>query len=135
MYSNGPSGGSSGSGFADNVPNCRLTRIVVRAGAIIDCIQMCYENGTQPARGTSGGTLCNFDLGPGEHVVRIFGKYGSVIDSITICTNTGRRQQFGGNGGDVAFNYSVPRGSEIAGIFGRTSSRGVVAIGVKIRRC
>ena len=131
----GPSGGTGGAGFGDEVPasGVSVAGILVWHGDYIDAIQLQYSDGTATAKhGGSGGSLTEFPLGPGEFIAMLSGMYGDYVDSLTIFTNIRTFPPLGGTGGNKSYIYSAPENWEVAGFIGASGSY-VDAIGIVAR--
>ena len=139
-HNNGPSGGTGGTPFVDDVVDdyVRLKEIRIRSGNLIDAIQTVYEkaNGDtdeKPKRGGIGGNLNVFTLDDDKFVTGIRGRFGIAVDSLIIVTNKQTSAQFGGVGGGSDYAYNAPDGTEIAGFLGRFGNV-IDAIGVVLRK-
>lgn len=115
----GPFGGarnvSGGSHAKDAATNDQdITRILLRSGSRIDCLQIWLDGVAQPIRGAVGGdNICDVTLSQGEYVIAAFG-YGGNIDAgsmnqIYFRTNLGR--QFGGGApASTTYQALAPQG-------------------------
>lgn len=137
----GPSGGTGGVSFTDQLPSNQyfeLREIAIRAGDRIDGITVAWElaDGSLDNadwKGGYGGDLYNIYLYPGEYLVGVSGTYSSQIDSLQFTTNYGYYGlRYGGYGGVQDFNYRAPEGYEIVGFTGREGDQ-IDALGVIMR--
>lgn len=79
----------------------RRRGILIRAGTLIDSIQLVHQNGQSSGYyGGNGGSQHSYTLSPGESVVAIHGRSGTHVDNIAFVTNLGR-VLFGPFGGSV----------------------------------
>ena len=115
-----PVGGNGGSWFNDcNADRDPITEIQVRAGRLVDSIQITYGGETAPRHGGSGGKLEFCELSANETISLVRGRYGRVLDQIEFVTSEGRVcGPYGGNGGRD-FSKSIP-GYHLSCIFGRS---------------
>ncbi|WP_233576911.1 jacalin-like lectin [Citreicoccus inhibens] len=115
----GPLGGArnvSGGGHEkDAATNDQdVTRILLRSGSRVDCLQIWLDGVQQPMRGTaSGSDVCDVTLSVGEYVIAAFGCGGNIdsgsINQIYLRTNLGR--QFGGGApASTQFQSLSPQG-------------------------
>ena len=115
-----PIGGNGGSWFNDcSADRDEIVQINVRAGRLIDNIQVTYGDEMADSHGSNGGTLNKCILNPNEKITAVRGRYGRVIDQIEFVTNEGKVcGPYGGSGGR-AFSKSIP-GYHLSCIFGRS---------------
>jgi len=115
-----PVGGNGGSWFNDcNADRDPITEIQVRAGRLVDSIQITYGGERAPRHGGSGGKLEFCELSANETISLVRGRYGRVLDQIEFMTSKGRVcGPYGGNGGRD-FSKSIP-GYHLSCIFGRS---------------
>lgn len=121
----GPSGGSGGDWFGDEVPadGVGVTQILVWHGDYIDAIQLRYSDGTTtPKHGGSGGNVTTFALGPEEFIFVLSGEYGDYVNSLSVSTNVQTFPRVGGNGGNKPYIYDVPQNTEVIGFIGASGS-------------
>jgi len=122
IITDGPYGdGLGGSQFNDYLTwffNGDITNIQIREGTWVNSIRMRYGNEWTDVHGSEGGTIQEFALSEGEHIVEIQGKAGALIDQITFVTDLG--QTIGPIGGDsgASFATSYP-GCYLAHLSGR----------------
>lgn len=143
----GPSGGTGGGAFLDEVPGgTTVGALVIRSGDLINSVQFLHvdDDGVvveSKAHGGLGGTARTVPLGENTAIVGISGRYGIFVDFLEIRTairdQSGAFQKsetlkFGGKGGAANFFYQAPPGYEIVGFLGR-SGKGVDAIGAVFR--
>ncbi len=144
----GPSGGTSGDHFDDEIPAAGVAVTNIRVnhgdndhvagrGKYLNSIRLTYSDHSQTApHGHDGGnrsTTKKIDLAGQEYIVEVSGKYGSYIDRLFIRTSSGQTfGPFGGTGGHTEFTYHVPDGMAIIGFFG-SSGDCVDALGILYR--
>jgi hypothetical protein len=123
----GPFGGGGGGAFQDPgpVPDLsRITRIVVRSGALIDAIATTYllPDGTSQtfSHGGTGGTEHDIHFNPGERIIAVVGRSGDLLDNIAFLTEDpqGRRRTHGPYGGGGGAPFIVNQ--KVDGFFGRS---------------
>jgi len=129
-------GGGGGSPFTDAEPQAgaRISEIRVRAGDMIDSVQIVYalpdgRTYEGPVRGGRGGRLSVFILDPDEYVTGISGRSGDRVDSLRIHTNKRTSPLYGGGRGNREYRFDAPPGSQVVGFTGR-SARMIDAIGL-----
>jgi hypothetical protein len=130
-------GGRGGTAFsARDIPEgAKVSAIRVRAGEIIDSVQMIYtlRSGRTfegAVHGGNGGRANVFQLDSDEYLTGISGRYGDHIDSLAFHTNKRTSPAFGGRGGNRDFRISVPSGNQAIGFVGR-SAEYLDAVGLK----
>lgn len=137
----GPSGGSGGAVFTDDLidtsEKIKSVRVRVTPGiATIGSVQLIVENGTSTRalneHGGAIGTVEEFFLDDDEFITEIKGRYGLVVDSIEFETSKQLSHRFGGNGGNADYVYQAPDGFEIVGFHGKAGVA-VDALGVIMR--
>jgi hypothetical protein len=136
----GPSGGSGGAVFTDDLnvsEKVKSVRVRVTPGlATISAVQLIVENGTSTRalneHGGSVGTVEEFFLDDDEFITEIRGRYGLVVDSVEFETSKQLSHRFGGNGGNADYIYQAPDGFEIVGFHGK-SGLAIDALGVIMR--
>jgi jacalin-like lectin domain-containing protein/delta endotoxin-like protein len=122
--------------FADNPPlRSRITKIRLRHGAFIDCLEVFYDGQSAGAHGNpSTGTLSELDLAADEHVVEVSGRSSSLIDHIRFKTNKGRTIEGGSSPHGNAFSTSgrrAWRGTSLSAVSGWTDGNRLC--GLKLR--
>ena len=134
-------GGRGGGSFNEFFDACHanVRKIYIRAGRLIDSIQVTYENrhGKQHLShkyGGNGGGRYDIVLRNKEIIIGVFGKTGRLVDQLGFISNQGRIfGPFGGRGGR---SFRV-QGCLLRGIFG-ASGRLLDRIGFycsKVKRC
>ena len=93
----------------------RIASIHVRAGDVIDGIEIRYSDGTHVASGGNGGRwLRPLRLQPGEFITRVGGNKGLYLDSIEFRTSHGAVIRFPGRlSGGVPFVHDIATGHEL----------------------
>jgi hypothetical protein len=133
----GPSGGTGGVGFTDEVSDTYETSVLyIWTGSVVEgyTIQRDEEgHGMGYSHGRYTGTKHTFTLQQGEYITGISGRYGTFVDSIIIQTNRRTSPRYGGPGGSAEYIYEAPDGWEIAGFCGRAGTY-LDAIGVVLRK-
>jgi len=106
-----------------------VTRVEVRAGALVDQIVFKFADGTEECYGNAGGDeQPAFELQAGELVTKVCGRQGDSLDGIQFHTSTGRASQFYGNpNGGAAFELVAPSGNHVVGIVRASGDCGRVA--------
>jgi hypothetical protein len=144
VFECGPSGGTGGDPFHDEIPAAGVTVANIRvfsgrnarvgSGKYLNSIQLFYSDHSQTVRhGHAKGTRRDIALAGLEHIVEVSGFYGLFIDQLSIRTSSGRNLgPFGGNGGTRQFRYHVPDGMAIIGFSG-SSGDCVDALGIFYR--
>lgn len=98
-----------------------MLSVRVWAGAAVDGLEFCYEDGTTQLFGKSGGSAAEFalDTRRGETILGFAVRAGAWIDGIEILTSTGRRSGMYGNAnGGSLHTLMAPRGYQLAGLAG-----------------
>jgi len=139
----GPVGGNAGGNFADRCDE--VAEVHVREGYYIDAIQLVCRgpNGTavaRPARGGAGGTEQTFHLQPGERIIAVSGSALGpnlpFVFSVQFRTNLRSSPVYGNHGptrGQRRFQYDIPTGTRLGGLFGQASQY-LSSLGVVISR-
>jgi Jacalin-like lectin domain len=111
VFECGPSGGTGGDPFHDEIPAAGVTVANIRvfsgrnasvgSSKYLNSIQLFYSDHSQTVRhGHAKGTRRDIALVGQEHIVELSGFYGLFIDQLTIRTSNNRNLgPFGGNGG------------------------------------
>ena len=124
----GPYGGGGGGAFVELPDHCNaiVSKIFIRAAALIDGIQFTYQysNGHQYTSGYHGGTggsahRITINVSHGERVIGVFGRSAALVDSLGFITNRGRI--FGPYGGCGGGPFKV-NSCNINGIHGRSAT-------------
>jgi hypothetical protein len=136
----GPSGGTGGEEFADDVlpEDCQVVEVRIYAQQQVHAVQIIHEtcDGRRhvfPLHGRALGESHLVRLAADEFIIGISGQFSTQVDSIRIHTNKQVSPLLGGDGGGGAYTYEAPSGSEIGGFYGRAGD-GLNAIGVILRR-
>lgn len=124
-------GGPGGKSFEDRVEaGWRIAAIVVRAGDMVDAIQLHSISGRQrqehPVRGGPRGKVHIVRLQPDEHVTGLSGRFGRYVRVVTVHTNKGKHGPYGtkrSDGQDRPFDLRVPEGHRVVGFRGRCGDR------------
>jgi hypothetical protein len=123
----GPWGGDrdKAQDFADKPPpRSRITKIRLRHGAFIDCLEVFYDGQSAGAHGnTSSGELSELDLAADEYIVEVSGRSSSLIDHIRFKTNKGRTIEGGSSPHGNAFSTTgrqAWRGTSLSAVSGWT---------------
>jgi hypothetical protein len=124
----GPWGGLGGDAFADKPPGdaSRITKIRVRHGSVVDCLELFYDGQSGGVHGNpQGGAVSELDLAPDESVVKVAGSAGLFIDALTFTTNKGRTVGGGGGGGQSFSSAGHPGWKDLSlfSLGGRSDSR------------
>jgi len=96
----------------------RLVSIRVKTGNHVDCLELCYSDGSSRMHGGVGGRWREpLWLQPGEYLTRISGA-GEPLGSVRFDTSQGRSVRYAGQlasglGGDAPFELTAPRGHEV----------------------
>jgi hypothetical protein len=142
IYILGPSGGTGGVGFTDEITDrIPVKEVNIWTGSVVNGINIVHSDraGRYFAThryGSAQGTKHTFTLQADEYIIGISGRYGTFVDSIIIHTNRRMSRSFGGPGGSAEYIYEAPAGYEVAGFCGREGEgEGAVidAIGVVLR--
>jgi hypothetical protein len=135
----GPSGGTGGEEFADDIlpQDCEVVEVHIYAQQQVHAVQIIHETceGRRhpfPVHGSPTGMPHVLRLAADEFIVGIKGQFGTQVDSICITTNKQVSPVFGREGGNVAYLYETSPGSEIVGFYGRAGAA-LDAIGVVVR--
>ncbi|WP_253817269.1 jacalin-like lectin [Myxococcus xanthus] len=126
----GPYGGaeniSHGGRAKDAAANGQnISRILLRTGSQVDCLQIWIDGAAQPLRGAAGGhDVCDITFAEGEYVIAAFGHGGALetgsFNQLYLRTNLGR--QFGGGApASTRFQSLAPQGVD-ARLSGFTSA-------------
>ena len=133
-------GGPAGSPFRDKAFG-RMSKIVVRSGAWVDAVRCEYDDEGAIDKGTNhggdGGHETVIDLKPGETLVRFSGTLREsgdevVIGSLSFKTTERTIGPIGEDTTGKKFALDAPKGREICGFQGRSSST-LDAIGMVCR--
>ena len=113
VYTNGPSGGYGGKSFsiwpAFPHDKMKIDEIRIRAGSLIDSIQVVYKYtdtgaiSVEGPFGGSGGRQYIFKLDDDEYIQSMSGYCDNLIHSIKFVTNKKESPNYGGNGGTRFF--------------------------------
>ncbi|WP_346840163.1 hypothetical protein [Microbulbifer sp. SAOS-129_SWC] len=99
--------------FSDD-PSAPVTGLVVRAGDLIDSIQMIYGGEPGAVHGSpASGEPHRWDLQENEAIVGVFGGAGGAMNQLVFRTNLGREIGTGGSGGNY-FIALAPQGVNAA---------------------
>lgn len=135
----GPSGGTGGAEFADDVlpEEWQVVEVHVHAQKQVYAVQIVHQSGDGsrhpfPVRGRPSEQPYILRLAADEFIVGISGHYSTQVDSIRIHTNKQISPLLGGDSGGGVYTYETPSGSEIVGFFGRAGD-GLHAIGIILR--
>ena len=93
--------------------DCRLVRIRVRTGDLVDRISLEFDDGAVQTFGGTGGIEREpFDIAPGDALVGIQCRLGDSLDAVQFRTRRGHLSRFYGNihGGISGPNLYRPRG-------------------------
>jgi GTP-binding protein EngB required for normal cell division len=93
----------------------RITEIIIRAGQLVDSIQLKMFSGNIMKAGGNGGRQKKIVLKNNEHVTQIETRGGDYLDQITIHTTRKVYGPFGGKGGKQLEPQVVPVGSIFSG--------------------
>jgi hypothetical protein len=136
----GPSGGTGGAEFVDDVlpEDFQVAEVRVHAQERVHAVHIVHEtcdggSHSFPLHGSAAGKLHVVRLDADEFIVAISGRFSECIDSLRIYTNKQVSPVFGGDRGGSAYIYEAPPGAEIVGFFGRAGDA-LDAIGVVLRR-
>lgn len=120
---------NSGTSYEDAVPDiARVAELWLDTDNVVLGAQVWYL-GTDGLRYTSGphgswgGTKHTIVFSADEYIVELKGNSGIFMDSISVVTNKRTYGPYGGTGGDTPFSIVAPSDYEIAGLFGRASTR------------
>ena len=103
----------------------RIASIHVRAGDLIDRIEIRYSDGTHVAYGGHGGAwLRPMRLQPGEVITGVSGRKGDSLDSINFTTSRGLVTFKGRLNGGAPFSYQIPAGKQLDGLVCHTATNG-----------
>jgi hypothetical protein len=142
IYILGPSGGTGGVGFTDEIKDrISVKEVNIWTGSVVNGINIVHSDSSggyyaTHRYGSSEGTKHTFTLQADEYITGISGRYGTFVDSIIIHTNNRMSRSYGGTGGSAEYIYEAPSGYEVAGFCGREGKgEGDVidAIGVVLR--
>jgi hypothetical protein len=135
----GPSGGTGGEEFADDVrpEDWQVVEVHIHAQNQVNAVQIVHETceGRRhvfPLHGCTTGEVHIMRLAADEFIVGISGHFSTQIDTIRIHTNKQLSPPLGRESGGTAYIYEAPSGSEIVGFYGRAGD-GLHAIGVILR--
>ena len=135
----GPSGGTGGEDFADDVlpEEWQVVEVHVHARKQVYAVQIVHETGDGsrhpfPVHGRPAEQPYILRLAADEFIVGISGHCSTQVDSMRIHTNKQISPLLGGDGGGGVYIYEAPSGSEIVGFWGRAGD-GLHAIGVILR--
>ena len=103
--------------------NAEIREISGREGYYIDRIKVKAADGTEeessPNFGGKGGERYKWTVPDGEYIAKIKYKQGNWLDSVVFITNKGTKSpRFGGKGGEGPFEYVLPQGARLNGIYG-----------------
>lgn len=136
----GPSGGTGGEEFSDDVSSqdCQVLEVQIYAQRQVNAIRIVHETcdghrHTFPLHGRATADCYTLTLAPDEFIIGINGHFGTQINSIRIQTNKQVSPLLGREGGEGAYRYEAPPGAEIVGFCGRARDT-LNAIGVILRR-
>lgn len=136
----GPSGGTGGEEFSDDVSwqDCQVLVVHIYAQQGVRAVRITHETidgdpHTFPLHGQAVGDGYILKLARDEFITSISGQFGPSVASIRIQTNKQVSPLLGGEGGAAAYRYEAPSGSEIVGFWGRAGDT-LDAIGVIMRR-
>jgi hypothetical protein len=136
----GPSGGTGGEEFTDDIPPevDQVVEVRIYAQQQVHAVQIVHKTADGrhqpfPVHGSITGKPHVLRLAADEFIVGIRGRFGAQVDSICIITNKQVSPLFGGEGGNGAYIYEASPGSEIVGFYGRAGDS-LNAIGVILRR-
>lgn len=135
----GPSGGTGGEEFADDVlpEEWQVAEVHIYAQKRVYGVQIVHESGAGrrhpfPVHGRAAEEPYILRLAADEFIVGISGHCSAHVDSIRIHTNKQISPLLGGAGAGGDYTYEAASGSEIVGFFGRAGD-GLHAIGVILR--
>lgn len=130
----GASGGLGGLSFSDDAimldKNYRIKKIVIRAGTLIDAVQICWVDPSGKdfwgqRHGGNGGREYTFNLDPDEYILGIQGKYQYFVNSLQLVTNKRTSQLYGGTGGEQHYSYNRGMtwpGMKVIGFWGKSGT-------------
>ena len=103
--------------------NSEIREISGRHGGFIDQIKVRTVDGAQqensPSFGGNGGGAYTWVVPAGEHIAKIIYKQGGWLDSLIFVTDKGSQSpKFGGDGGYGPFEFNLPVGARLNGIYG-----------------
>ncbi len=130
----GPWGGMDGAPFMHKPPGAqsRISRIRVRHGSVVDCLEIFYDGQSAGIHGNpKGGALAELELEHDEYVVEVSGRSGIFFDQIYFITNKQRRVGGGGSAGGAPFvakGHGSWEGISLFAVGGRSDERRLTAL-------
>jgi hypothetical protein len=131
-------GGGGGAPFEDKITDgSRIAIIGLSHGSWIDALTLAIERSggkveTLPRHGGTGGKMDQIVIDPGDWITEVSGTYGSYVTQLTLRTQKGQVYTYGGDDGSTPFSYTIPKGFELIGFYGRSWTY-LDSIGVIIR--
>ena len=136
----GPSGGTDGETFSDDVrlQDCQLMEVQIYAQQQINGLRIIHQTCAGdhhpfPLHGSATGDCYHLTLAPDEFIISISGYYDSQINGLRIQTNKQISPLLGSEEGAGIYRYEAPPGAEIVGFWGQAGD-GIDALGVILRR-
>jgi hypothetical protein len=121
-------GGDGGDPFKDVTRQsvreaATLGRVQLRGGGTVDQLACTYGDGPEISHGgDGGGPSPALILGPHEYIKTLSVRAGGTLDYLKVTSSAGQSTEAGGGGGD-AYTWTVPDGSVVVGLAGRSGGR------------
>ena len=120
-------GGEGGAAFDDRNHKA-VKKISVFGGALVDAIQLTYENGPGTKHGGGGGKEHSLELGSDEYITSVIVRHSNLVQCLTFVTNRGNKVEAGGKGRPLLdkkgeeTEVKAPNGMKLCGITGRAGA-------------